>query len=115
MYIYIYVPFRFWMCCLNNIPDALPPIASGRLGIESALNAQTNLSPHGWGGDMFVNFCVLNHICQLWQRMANYAISIDNLFQKYNTRFGKPEPKDRCIKRELQTAINARGGSIHQN
>ena len=38
------------------------------------------------GGGMFVNFLVLNHVCQLCQGMAKYAISFDNLYQKYITR-----------------------------
>jgi hypothetical protein len=38
------------------------------------------------GGGMFVNFSVLNHVCQLCQRIAKYAIPIDKLYQKYITR-----------------------------
>ena len=44
---------------------------------------------------MFANFSALRHVCQLRQQMAKYAISIDNLYQKYITRgyvcqFGGP-------------------------
>ena len=42
-------------------------------------------APNGWGG-MFANFSVLNHVCQLCQRLARCAISIDNLYQKYTTK-----------------------------
>ena len=35
---------------------------------------------------MFVNFSVLNHVFQLCQRMAKYALSIEKLYQKYITR-----------------------------
>ena len=45
---------------------------------------------------MFANFCVLNHVCHVCQRLAKYAISDDNLDQKYMTRgyvcqFGGPD------------------------
>ena len=43
-------------------------------------------SPPRLGGGMFVNFSVLNNVCQFCQRIAKYALSIDNLYQKYTTR-----------------------------
>ena len=55
----------------------------------------TLLSPPTAGGGMFDTFFVLNDVCQLCQRMAKYAISIDNLHQNKITRgyvcqFGGP-------------------------
>ena len=41
----------------------------------------TNTSPPPLGGGMFVNFFILNHVCQLCQRMAKYAIPIGNLYR----------------------------------
>ena len=41
------------------------------------------LAPHGWGGGMFANFFVSDNVCQLCQRIAKYAISIDNFYQKH--------------------------------
>ena len=45
-----------------------------------------NYEPPAAGGGMFVNFLVLNNVCQLCQGIAKYAISFDHLDQKYTTR-----------------------------
>ena len=42
-------------------------------------------SPPRLRGGMFVNFSVLNHGCQLCQRMAKYTNSIGSSYQKYTT------------------------------
>ena len=52
----------------------------------SRMQIMVQISPPRLGGGMFVNFLVLNHVCQLCQGMAKYAISFDNLYQKYITR-----------------------------
>ena len=52
------------------------------------------------GEGMFVKQNVLNHGCQLCQRMAKYSIFIDCLYQEYTTRgyvceFSEPHKVDK--------------------
>ena len=50
-------------------------------------NAQPQaLKPPTAGGGMFVNFFVLNRVCQLCQGMTKYATSITNSCQEHTTR-----------------------------